>query len=361
MGKFYEDTDSKTILVIRLSAMGDVAMTVPVLHSLLKEYPEYNVVMVTTYGYDPMFDNLPGVHIVHFDKHGQNKGIIGIFKIWRKIIHTYNIDMVADLHNVIRSRLLTMLLRFSTKAPIVHIDKEHSEKRKLCKLGYEKYGKTLKSSFERYNEVFRKLGLKFKTEFTTIFKKGVPDIAPEMKEYFGEKNGTPWIGIAPFAGHRSKIYPMDKMSEVVDILSNKGYKVMLFGHGQGERKVMNKWAKKYQNVYAMPPETYLPQELILMAHLDVMVSMDSANMHLASMVNVPVVSVWGATHPAAGFMGWDQKEENAVQLPLDCRPCSTYGDLHCPKGTYECVRNITPSMIVDKVEKVLGEVEIKQN
>ena len=90
-----------------------------------------------------------------------------------------------------------------------------------------------------------------------------------------------------------------------------------------------------------------------MSHLDVMLSMDSSNMHLASLTGTPVVSVWGATHPYAGFMGWGQTEEYAVQIPLDCRPCSVYGQKPCLRGDYACMRNIAPEAIVEKVEKVL--------
>ena len=97
----------------------------------------------------------------------------------------------------------------------------------------------------------------------------------------------------------------------------------------------------------------LREELILMSNLDVMVSMDSANMHLASLVGTTVVSVWGATHPYAGFMGWNQKEENAVQVTLPCRPCSIFGNKPCRRGDYACLRQIEPSDIIQKIENNL--------
>ena len=90
-----------------------------------------------------------------------------------------------------------------------------------------------------------------------------------------------------------------------------------------------------------------------MSHLDVMVSMDSANMHMASLVNIPVVSIWGATHPLAGFMGYHQSLDNAVQTDMDCRPCSIYGQKPCQFGDYRCMMAITPQMIVEKIANVL--------
>ena len=95
-----------------------------------------------------------------------------------------------------------------------------------------------------------------------------------------------------------------------------------------------------------------------MRQLDVMVSMDSANMHLASLVGTPVVSVWGATHPYAGFMGFGQKEENAIQLDMPCRPCSIYGNKPCHRGDYACLRDIAPARIINKVEQLLDEAKI---
>ena len=92
-----------------------------------------------------------------------------------------------------------------------------------------------------------------------------------------------------------------------------------------------------------------------MSHLDVMVSMDSANMHLASICGTRVVSVWGATHPFAGFMGWNQSTADAVQADMPCRPCSIYGNRPCLRGDYACLTSIQPEAIVQKVERALSE------
>ncbi|MCR5298814.1 MAG: glycosyltransferase family 9 protein [Paludibacteraceae bacterium] len=352
-----DEEKNQTILVIRLSAMGDVAMTVPVLHSLKKQHPNLNIIMLTTYGNDPMFDHLPGVHLVHFDRHGKHKGLSGVFRVWWKLRRNYSIDYIADLHNVIRSRLLTALFRLtSPHMKIRHVDKERKERRKLVLLGHKKYGHPLSSSFERYRRVFESLGIRFDFDFKTIFSRKTPDLEEDMLEYFGPKENKRWVGVAPFAGHRSKIYPMKRMERFLELLNQQeNIEIFLFGHGN-ERPKINDWENKFKNVHSMPRGTYLPQELELMAHLDVMVSMDSANMHLASLVNTPVVSIWGATHRYAGFLGWGQKEENVVELPLDCRPCSIYGERHCPKGTYECMRDIDPQTIVDKVLQQLSSL-----
>jgi ADP-heptose:LPS heptosyltransferase len=100
----------------------------------------------------------------------------------------------------------------------------------------------------------------------------------------------------------------------------------------------------------------MQQELILMSHLDVMISMDSSNMHLASLTNTPVISIWGATHPFAGFMGWNQDPANVIQVSLPCRPCSIYGQKKCLRGDYACLRQIQPQTITDRVEAILHHI-----
>jgi ADP-heptose:LPS heptosyltransferase len=110
--------------------------------------------------------------------------------------------------------------------------------------------------------------------------------------------------------------------------------------------------RRYNNVISVPHIKHsMADELSLLSHCDLMLTMDSAWMHLASLVGLPVVSVWGATHPFAGFMGWKQSAGNAVQVDLPCRPCSVYGNKPCMRGDYACLNLITPEQIVEKIEQ----------
>ena len=167
-------------------------------------------------------------------------------------------------------------------------------------------------------------------------------------------DGIKWIGIAPFAKHEGKIYPIELEEQVVAHFAGRpDVKVFLFGGGRSEQEVFDSWILKYPTVVSMIGKLNMSTELNLMSHLDVMLSMDSANMHLASLVNTPVVSVWGATHPYAGFMGWKQLSTNTVQLDLSCRPCSVYGQKPCFRKDYACMRNIKPEQIIQKIEGML--------
>ena len=168
------------------------------------------------------------------------------------------------------------------------------------------------------------------------------------------------IGIAPFAAHKGKIYPTEQMQEVISELTKRYPKarIFLFGRGKEEEEVFPKWEKMMPQCTCVSWHLdTMDQELILMSHLDVMVSMDSANMHLASLTGTPVVSIWGATHPMAGFLGWNQHLENAVQLNLDCRPCSIYGQKPCIHGDFRCMTGIKPEMILEKITKIINPLK----
>jgi len=179
-------------------------------------------------------------------------------------------------------------------------------------------------------------------------REALQDFEPE----YGKKTNR-WIGIAPFAKHKGKIYPIEKMEEVLaHFARNDQYKVFLFGGGKHEMEQMLSWKEKFPSLQ-LPDKIGLSREIRLMSCLDIMLTMDSANMHLASLAYTPVVSIWGATHPYAGFYGLYQDERNMIQADLECRPCSVFGDKPCFRGDYACLQAISPGQVIEKIEKEL--------
>ena len=341
-----------TLLVIRFSAVGDVAMTLPVLYSFAREYPECKIIFVSRAAFEPMFEHTPdNLIFMGADLKGEHKGILGLIKLCRAL-RCYPIDAVADLHNVLRSWYID--LNFKLRGiPVAIIDKGRKEKRALCKQG-GKESSLLTSTFERYRDVFTRLDYPFPLNFTSIFNEEKGNLTEIASLLPARTAGDRWIGIAPFARHKGKIYPLDKMRAVAkQLVSRPHLHLFLFGNGKREKELMEMWEKENpQAIHSFVGKAALPAELALISHLDAMVSMDSANMHLASLVNTPVVSIWGATSPQAGFLGWGQKEENCVQRDLSCRPCSVYGNKPCKRKDYACL-DIAPEEIVKKVFKII--------
>ncbi|EGJ70528.1 glycosyl transferase family 9 [Bacteroides coprosuis DSM 18011] len=337
------------ILIIRFSAIGDVAMTAPIVHSLALQYPELEITVLSRNFLQPIFKEMPSnVKFLGADLKGEHKGIAGLNKLFKEL-KKYKFDYVADFHNVLRSKYLG--LRFKLEGvPVATVFKGRAGKRKLVRRNNKVFVRQ-KSLFQRYTDVLEYLGFPISANFDSIFGEGKGDFS-KIKEVVGDKNQK-WLGIAPFAQHKGKIYPIEKMEKVLAHFANeKRVKIFLFGGGAKEKAVFDEWVKKYPSVMSMIGKFDMEHELILMSYLDLMLSMDSSNMHLASLVNVPVLSIWGATHPYAGFLGWKQLPTNTIQIEdLPCRPCSVYGQKECYRKDYACLNRIEPQVIIDRIER----------
>ncbi len=351
------------ILIIRFSALGDVAMTVPVVWSLAHQYPDIRITVLSRNSSRPLFEDLaPNVGFMGADLKREYRGIKGLNALYRRLT-AKQFTHVADLHNVLRSEFLRM--RFNLGSfKVEHIDKHRKGRRRLIS-GNNRLLEQQPTSFDNYTDVLEKLGFPIKIDFRSIFGKGKGDLTQlptpnSQRLRVGEQSSgmlsTLNIGIAPFAAHKGKIYPPELMQQVIEQLVelHPEARIFLFGRGKQEEEWFDKWCQRFkQCIFVGQHVVNMRQELILMSHLDVMLSMDSANMHLASLVDIPVVSVWGATHPYAGFMGWGQSMDNAIQEDLDCRPCSIFGQKQCRRGDYACLNNIKPTTIVEKINSIL--------
>ena len=340
------------ILVIRFSALGDVAMTMPVIATFANKYPQHQITILSRETFSPLFNiSLPSnVTFKGVDLKHRYRGIKGIFNLFSELKNEH-FDFVADLHDVLRTKLLRLLFWFSGHK-CAHINKDRRGKKELVRFKNKKLVQ-LKSSFERYQDVFKELGFDFDLDYNSVITKNNETLSKASGDYT-KKDNDKWIGIAPFAAHKGKIYPLEKQEKVIKILSkDPNVKIFLFGGGKREKEILSNWEKIGDNITSLAGKLTLDKEILLMDKLDVMVSMDSGNMHLASLVNTPVVSIWGATHPFAGFMGWKQAYNNAIQIDLPCRPCSIYGKKPCIYGDYRCLNNIKEEVIVEKINSII--------
>jgi ADP-heptose:LPS heptosyltransferase len=325
-------------LVFRFSALGDVAMTVPVIKLILQQHSELQITFVSTPFVQPLFENIERLHFFAADLKGKHKGVAGVYRLYREIKQQVSFDAVADLHNVLRTKMLRFYSAFSG-IPVAFINKGRDEKKKLTRKKY-KILKPLTSTFLRYADVFKKLGVEISLS--------------KQETKMRTRTGSNLIGLAPFAKHAEKMYPLESMKEVVRLLTNDlENHILLFG-SKAEAEILKQWEHEFPNTQCMAGARSFKEELLQISKLDIMVSMDSANMHLASLFNIPVVSVWGATNPFAGFYGWQQPEGNAVQVDLYCRPCSVFGNKKCYRGDLACMHSIAPETIYKKVLEVLN-------
>ncbi|MEL1246007.1 glycosyltransferase family 9 protein [Flavobacterium sp. DGU11] len=341
---------TKHILVIRLSAMGDVAMTVPVVRELIERHENVKVTVVSKAAYKPFFDDIPRVSFFEADTEGRHKGFFGLLRLYNEL-KSLRVYAVADLHNVLRSKVITKLFALRGKKTAT-VDKARKERAALTSLT-NKVFEPLMSVSRRYAAVFEKLGFPVTLENPLFPEK--QKLTLDLLELLGPKNEK-WIGIAPFAQHRSKIYPRELMQQVITgLAANPGYKLMLFGGGKQETHTLKKYAEGLDNVFVIAGKMNLKQELRLISNLDLMLSMDSGNAHIAAMFGVKVVTLWGATHPYTGFAPFNQPKDYAIvsdreKYPL--LPTSVYGNKKV-KGYDDAMKTILPGTVVNKINDIL--------
>lgn len=305
-------------------------MMVPVVKEFLQQNPDVELIMVTRKIFVDLFADIPNLKI-HAVKIDDYKGFLGMHKLSKELLSRYKPDFIADLHDVIRTKILNGI--FSSKGfKVFKINKGKEEKEVLTDI-WNIDKKPLKRTVERYADVFRKMGFPLTLSY-------------RLPENRFQKSG---IGIAPFAQHSGKMLPLEKSFEIANILSKK-HKIYFFGGGKEEQQTLDQWQNQIENSQNLAGKLSLKEELHLIAGLQAMISMDSANMHLASLAGTRCVSVWGATHHFAGFLGYGQKEEDVVEVKdLTCRPCSVFGDKECFRGDYACLHEIDIQKVIEKI------------
>lgn len=344
---------SRKILVTRFSAMGDVAMLVPVLKNVLEQNHDVQITLVTRGFFRPFFKNIERLSFLEVDLEGKHQGILGLYKL-AQMLKKEKFDAYADLHNVLRTQILRIFLHFSI-SEIISVNKGRKEKKALTRKR-NKIFNPLKTTFDRYAEVFRLLGIEVNLKRTLIqIKKTLPLVLQEKINFDTTKKH---IGVAPFAQHEGKMYPFERIQNSIKKLAqNSELQLYLFGGGEKEKKLLENIEKQVTNAISLVGKTTLEEELQIIRSLDVMVSMDSANMHMASLVGTPVISFWGATHPHAGFMGFGQSNENSIQRDdLSCRPCSVYGNKSCWRKDWACL-DLDEQIFVRKVNEFLTKID----
>lgn len=326
----------KKLLAIRLSALGDICMTLPVIDSFCRAYPDVELTLLTSKpgaAITKAVLHLPNLQIVAINKKDYS-GLMGANRLYKEM-RAYHFDAIADLHDVLRTKWTALRFRIAGY-PVAVIDKGRGDKKKLVS---HKIESQLTSGIERYKKVFTDLGFDFEVDY-----QGSEHRLDSTAKLLS-------IGIAPFAQHQGKIYPADKMQEVVNRLveARPDMHIYLFG-GPEDQAQLQPWADAHpEQVTNVAGKQTFAEDLALMSGLRLMISMDSANMHLASLVGLRCLSIWGATHIHAGFLGYGQQKEDVIDLSLPCRPCSIYGNKACKYGDYRCLNTIAPEEIVKRI------------
>ncbi len=330
--------------------MGDVAMTVPVVRALIAQHKDVRVTVVSRPFFKPFFKGIERVDFFPIDVKKRHKGFLGLIRLYFDLAKL-KVDYFADFHNVLRSQIVRNLFKIKG-VKVAALDKGRDAKKALVRAE---------------NKVFEQVPTMFSNHLNTLIQLGfsvnldnpqfpaIPELAPELLQYVKEKD-TYWIGIAPFAQYDSKVYPLDMMQQVVDILAEREKSIIfLFGGGEEEIALLNQLKRDNYNVIVMAGKVKFDVELNLIQHLDVMLAMDSGNAHIAAMLGKKVITLWGATHPYAGFAPFNQPSDyclTADRQKYPLLPTSVYGN-KVVEGYEDVMRTIEPQKVCEKIIEVI--------
>jgi ADP-heptose:LPS heptosyltransferase len=256
--------------------------------------------------------------------------------------------------------ILRTILRLSGLRVVV-FKKGRSEKKELVRPD-NKVIRQLPHTVDRYREAFTRHGLRFEMLLGPFL---VPDdeSLANVRQWLIGKGLTPglqkWIGIAPFANHRTKIWPGEYVNRLIELLLNRtDCHFFLFGGGREEIAFFEKVSDAFPSRCTIVAGALeMRQEIALMTLLDLMVCVDSSNMHLAALAGTPLLSLWGGTHPDTGFGPYLYDSSAVLQIGRDelpCRPCSVYGKETCLRGDFACLYRLTPEMASQQIFRKLA-------
>lgn len=345
--------DKQYILVIRLSAMGDVALSLPVLRSV--DTGNYGMLVLTRTPFAGFFSNIEGLEVFRADTGGRHKGLAGIIRLYRDINRSYRIRMVLDLHSVLRSWVLGTLYLLKG-AGVYRIDKGRKAKRDFIK---HRLSSDLPHTVDRYRDVFFRAGF-------TVGKPVIPafslsgDAEKEADEIIAGSipAGHMIVAVSPFAKHRTKMWPLSKMKSLMSLLTEQEKVFFLLFGGREEADDLALLAGGFNNSLVVAGKHDLQTELALISRVSFMISMDSSNMHMAALSGIPTVSIWGGTHPDTGFAPIGIQRHLKIGLRMkdpDCRPCTVFGKGDCIREDikYRCLEDISPEMVYNKMKGLM--------
>lgn len=337
--------------------MGDVVLLVPVLRSLLATYPEVEVTVATRPKFASFFSGIEGVKVFTADVDTTYKGLSGLYRLFQEL-HKQKFELVIDEHDHLRTKVLRTFF-FLGGVSVQTFRKGRADKKKFTRKE-NKITTPLPHTVERYHNALTKAGFDFKLTTGPHLQPSI-EIVKEVQEWLLQQQLSKkekWIGIAPFAMHRSKIWPLENYNPLLHtLLSATSYRFFLFGGGKKEIEFFNTLKEAFpEQVTVAAGVLKLHQELALMQHLDLMLCVDSSNMHLATLTGTPLLSIWGGTHPSVGFGPFQRDKESILQISeqdLPCRPCSVYGKETCHRGDFACMVNITVTAVAARIEGML--------
>ena len=336
------------ILVIRFSSLGDLVLLTPLLGLLRLWMPGAALHLLTKETYAPLFlydDRIDEVKTLRSGRAGELMEL-------RSTLSREGYDLIIDAHNVIRSNILFGTLRAGVK---VRLKKDQIKKFLLTRMGLNLYGRVIHQA-ERYLDVLHPLHA---PECETIPSLVIPEEAKEKARGLIRDRGfggRPLVAMAPGARWETKRWPAEHFAAVADPLASSGCGIVLVG-GADDREMCAELSERCPEEPLDASGRLDPLEsAALLAECKLLVTNDSAPLHLAEAVGTRVVALFGPTVREFGYHP-QLPSSVALGLELKCRPCSRNGARPCPLRTKECLVDLEPRHVLEAARTVLGQLE----
>ena len=314
------------ILVIRLSSLGDIILTTPLLQALKLKYPGVIIDFVLKDQYkDAMLHNPDLSNIYIYDKNNPKK--------LNALLKAANYDLVIDLQNNIRSAGLTR----GVKTEIQRFKKPHLKKILLVRFKINLL-KDLRTISQRYADT---AGVNIEGIRTQLFT--------PLKSSTQIKTGTDYIGLCPGSKHFTKRWHPENFIELGNKLTKLGYRIVLFG-GKSDEELCAAICSAIDGSINLQNDDKLLQTAADMRECKLVITNDSGLMHTAQAVEVPLISIFGSTVREFGFFPTGPQNLILENKSLSCRPCSHVGKSNCPKRHFKCMKEITPDFVLNQLQ-----------
>lgn len=339
------------ILVIRLGSIGDVVLITPVLRTLRKNLPQARISVLVKGEYAQILSGNPHVdEVISLKANGEHRGFWGLMRLI-KGLKRERFDLVVDLHANLRSWLISTLMGAQR---VIRYRKRWWQRRALVYLKWLPVGS--RHTVDLYLDALRPLGIEVADRLPEIYlSRDDIHFAQNFLREVGVREDDLLIGLSLGASWSPKRWTVEGFSSLGDLLmGGHGAEAILFGDGADYEFVTEVTSRMVHSPILPPKGLSLGQLTALIDRCQVLVTNDSGPMHLAVARGVPVVAIFGPTHPKLGFSPLGPRDV-VLTKDLGCSPCSLHGQRKCHRKSRECMELITPNEVLSAVERILGK------
>ncbi len=343
------------LLILRFSALGDVSMAATVVRAALEQNPDLHITWVTRPSLAEKIPAHPRLAFWSTDFRGAQQTPWGVLAWIRQQMRAAAaagspVEAVADLHRNLRTRVVCASLGWRG-LPVERLVKDRPQRRQL-RLKGALHAEAITPVTTRMAEVFQRLGLALEWTEKTAQSVLPARVAPAA-------GNAPKLYFAPTARHKTKQWPLNYAQELLEAWMARGGEAVLAG-SVAERAELERWIKpEWSQRCILAAGMNNEEETAVRGTCHVAVTLDSANLHLAVQSGLPVVSVWGGTHPKAGFVGLGHPNVHVLQAPdaaFPCRPCSVFGKATCALGDVPCLHAVEVKTVLERAWEVATSV-----